>query len=212
MMDIPEQFTPKLDWRMPVEVMRDFDTVMMFGKIAAVSKDKLTIRRVSDELCFPILDLKSVALVRCYDIEMDPILLRARVASSSGIECTVEDMEWIPYKTQRKNIRYPMCPPAMISVLDGAAQEPPQLCQLLNISVSGACVVTERIYDVGQTLRLLVGLTKTEGRMACRCRVVRVTPRRGGCFEYGLLFECLSEAQTRCLAQNLQDRSYIRWP
>lgn len=206
-----ERSIPELDWEMPVEVMRDFDTVLMFGKLAAVGLDEITIRRTSSELRFPILEPESAILIRCYDIRMAPVLLCARVAGSSGLECTVGNLVLIPYKTQRKEVRYPLCPPVATAVLDGGGQERLQPCQLLNISVGGACIVAGRGYGVGQTLQLQVRLAKTDRCVPYPCRVTRVTPRRGGSFEYGLLFEKLDEGQIGCLAEILRDWPHMRF-
>lgn len=200
-----ERSIPQLDWGMPVEVMRDFDTVLLFGKLAAVSPDRMTIKRMSSELCFPIVKVDSALLIRCYDIRRDPVLLRVRVTSSSGTECTVGDLMLIPYKTQRKGVRYPLCPPASVSVLDGTAREQLLSCQLLNISVGGACIVTGCGYDVGQALQLQIRLAETDRRVLYPCKVMRVTPRRGGRFEYGLLFEHLTKEQLRDLSQILRE-------
>ena len=201
----PERFIPKLDWEMPVEVMKDFDTMLMFGKLAAVSPEGITIRRMLSEVCFPIMEAESKLLIRCYDLHRAPVILRARVIRSSGMECTAGELELIPYHTQRKEIRYPLCPPAMISVLDDTAGEQLQPCQLLNISAGGACIVAGGGYTVGQVLRLQVSLAKADGCMSCSCKVTRVTPWRGGCFEYGLFFEKLDKKQIHYLEEFLQD-------
>lgn len=200
---------PELDWEMPVEVMRDFDTVLLFGKLSAASQTALTVRRSSDEICFPAIEEQSAVLVRCYDTRMDPVLLCARVTHSSGVECTVGELEMIPYKTHRESVRYPLCPPTVISVLDNAAPERFQPCQLLNISDGGACIVTAGCYAVGQTLRLQIKPVERGEADSLPCRVVRVTPRRGNCFEYGLLFERLSKNQRSRLIGALHDRFHV---
>lgn len=195
---------PELDWEMPVEVMRDFDTVLLFGKLSAVSQTALTVRRASDERCFPAVEERSAVLVRCYDTKMDPVLLCARVTHSSGVECTVGELEMIPYKTRRKSVRYPLCPPTAVSVLDNGAPEGSRPCQMLNISDSGACIVTAGRYAVGQTLQLRAELMEKGEPASFLCRVVRVTPRRGDCFEYGLLFEHLNKRRRSSLMGALQ--------
>jgi len=205
-----EPFEPsisEINREMPIEVMTDFDAVLLFGKLTAVSPSKLTVSRISREVCFPILEWDSIVLVRCYDARMNPILLRARVMRSSGMECTLGEMEMIHYKTHRKDIRYPFCPPAPVSVLDDKAH--PQLCQLLNISISGACIVTKELYDVGQKISLLIKPTKTDKCVTYKCKVIRVTPRRGGCFEYGILFAHLSRKQRGYLTSALRDRLHL---
>lgn len=195
-----ERAIPQLAWEMPVEVMKDFDVVLLFGKLAAVSPVELTVRRMASEPCFPVMEEEGMVLVRCYDSQLEPVLLRAKVTRSSGTECTMGEIEMIPYKTQRQEVRYPLCPPAELSVLDGAGQEPSQPCQLLNISAGGACILAGRSYAVGQALCLRIG---PEG--AYPCNVIRVTPRRGCCFEHGLVFGRLDRSQVQCLEEFLRD-------
>lgn len=193
-----------LNREMPIEVMKDFDTVLLFGRLADVSPTALTVRRASSELCFPILKRGGAVLVRGYDEQMNPVLFCGRLAQSSGLECTVGELEAIPYRTDRKYARWPLCPPASIEVLDGAEPGLPQPCQLLNISRSGVCIVCEHIYAVGQILYLRIK-TAISGQCApYRCKVVRATPRRGDSFEYGMLFIHLSGNQLHCLAQEIQ--------
>lgn len=174
--------------KMPVEVMRDFDTVLLFGKLAAIDPSELTVECAADKNSFPILEKGSAVLVRCYNAQLSPILLLARVARSSGSECTVAKWELIPYQTHRKGVRYPMCPPAAAAIVDGPSPERSRPCQLLNISANGACIVTKDCYAVGQTLCLWFELPDADLYPPCSCKVVRIAPRRGGRFEYGLSF------------------------
>lgn len=203
----PEPAMPpvySLNGEMPIEVMKDFDTVLLFGRLADVSPTALTVRRASSELCFPVMKRGSAVLVRGYDEQMNPVLFCGKLAQSSGLECTVGELEAIPYRTDRKCARWPLCPPASIEILDGAEPGLPQPCQLFNISRSGACVVCEHTYAVAQILHLRIN-TSISGQCApYRCKVVRATPRRGDSFEYGLLFIHLSRNQRRCLAQEIR--------
>lgn len=210
--DASEPFEPfeplslGIDWGMPVEVMRDFDTVLLFGKFSAASTEDLTVRCISRELHFPIIKERSPVLVRCYDNRMDPVLLRARVVYSSGFECTMDDLEKIAYKTRRKHVRCPLCPPASTFALEDMGLKQPQPCLLVNTSAGGACIVTRSRYTEGQTLCLRMCLSEAEECTPYLCKVLRVTPRRGGCFEYGLLFVHLSQNQRDYLADAMSDR------
>lgn len=200
----PEPEEPVLNQGMPVEVMRDFDTVLLFGRLTAAGPMKLTIGRVPGEAVFPAGEVDGVVLVRGYDAQMDPILLRGTVLQCSEAVCTVGDLVAIPYETQRKRVRYPLCPPADACALDDEEQGPPQLCQLLNISTGGACVVSSCVYRVEQQLYLRVRRAKDDGYSTYRCRVMRVTPRRGGFFEYGLFFTHMDKRERSGLMEELR--------
>ncbi len=194
---------PQLDRGVLVEVMKDFDTVLLFGVLAELGPAELSLRRVSGERDFPILEKGGIVLVRCYDEQMEPVLLRARVARSSREACSVGELEAIPYRTDRKHRRYPLCPPAVVCMGEEVDPGRRQPCQLLNLSAGGACVVTERVYPVGQALSLQIAPSAGDACTVYPCKVVRATPRRGGQFEYGLLFVCLSRRRRRCLTREL---------
>lgn len=192
---------PEINRALPVEIMRDFDTIVLFGRLAAASQTLLTLRRDPEDPLLPALEPESMVMIRCYDLEMNPILMRAKVLSSSGDECRTGELELIPYHTDRKNIRYPLCPPASAGVL-GAGEEKSRPCQLLNVSMGGACIVSGSLYEVGQALRLTI-LSNGQGSIPLPCEVIRVAPRRGDRYEYGLAFT--GEERKGCLAGFLRE-------
>lgn len=194
---------------MPIEVLRDFDSLLLFGRLAADSPAELVIKRIPGERDFPVCEPGSPVLVRGYDAQMDPILLRGRVARSLEAECVVDGLKVITYKTPRKSVRYPLAPPANVYVLEDAALDQPQLCQLMNLSAGGACIVSEYRYEPEQPLRLQVALSKNQRyATAYHCQVVRVTPRKGSRFEYGLLFTQLDDRTQNCLTQDIRAIHY----
>lgn len=196
---------PALDHGMPVEIMKDFDTVLLFGRLLTNSPVVLTIGQIPGESNFPVCPPGSPVLVRGYDGQMDPILLLGQVVRSSGTQCVVGGLKQIPCRTRRKNVRHPLTPPASISALDD--EEPDRLhpCLLLNLSTGGACIVAERSYRTGQALQLHVELSWKPGRTAVYpCRVVRATPRSGPRFEYGLSFTGMDEQSRGNLLRDIQ--------
>lgn len=183
------RYTSILDRGMPVEVMKDFDTVLLFGKLTADTSEKLTIEQIPEEASFPICRIGSTVLVRGYDTQTNPVLLLGKVASSTRTQCVVRGWKRVPFETKRKCVRYPMTPPASVCILDGTELGQPQPCQMLNISMGGACIVSEYTYQAEQTLCLQVELSRErEHTERYPCRMVRATPRGGGWYEYGLLF------------------------
>lgn len=194
--------TASLNQELPIEVMRDFDTVLLFGRLAQASPSHLGVERIQDGKCFPLLGNGSIVLVRGYDARMNPVILRAVVVKSDESWCCVKDLERIYYKTGRKLVRCPVCPPSPIHVSKDEPPEQLQPCQLLNISAGGACIVSEQFYTKEQLLRIHIGLA--EDSAAYRCQVARAAPRWGGFFEYGLRFVHLDRAQSECLAQEIQ--------
>ena len=203
------QYTSILDRGMPVEVMKDFDTILFFGKLIADAADKLTIGQIPEEKVFPICQIGSTVLIRGYDTKINPVLLLGRVESSSWRQCVMRDLERIPFESERKCVRYPMTPPASVCLLDGTELGRPQPCQMLNISMSGACIVSEYTYQAEQSLCLQVKLSNDQKHIGLYpCRRVRATPRSGGWYEYGLLFtemDADSRNRLECYIQSSQE-------
>lgn len=194
-----------LDRKMPIEVMKDFDAVLLFGKLAAGGPGEMAIGRIPGEADFPVCQTGSGVLVRGYDDQASPILLLGRVVYSSPAQCVVGELKRIPYETPRKSIRYPLTPPSGTCILEQPDSELPQPCQLLNISASGACIVTDRSYQAGQPLRLQIRQDGGAGRVfVYHCRVVRAAPRGDGGFEYGLLFTQMDKISRGRLIRSIQ--------
>lgn len=203
-------YTSKLDRSMPVEVMKDFDTILFFGKLTADTSEKLTVEHIPEERAFPTCRIGSTVLVRGYDAHMNPVLLLGKVASSSSVQCVMRDLKRVPFETQRKCVRYPMTPPASVCILDGAELSRPQPCQMLNISMGGACIVSEYTYQAEQSLCLQVELNKRLEHFGLyRCRMVRATPRGGSWYEYGLLFMEMDAGSRDSLERYIQSSQEV---
>ena len=173
---------------MPVDILADFNTLLLSGRLASFGQESLAVERIADEMSLPVQQAGAPVFVRGYNARMEPAILRGVVARSSLIECVVDHLEPVPYDNQRKSVRYPLSPPASVYVMDDTRPGEPQQCQLLNISTSGACISSAFRYELDQTLCLNVELLKGSGGTACPCQVVRMTKHENGLFKYGLLF------------------------
>ena len=61
-------------------------------------------------------------------------------------------------------------------------------CEVRNISAGGVCIQTREEYPMGSKIVLRFELIRGKEMPALRCQVLRVTPKRGGIFEYGCKF------------------------
>jgi len=203
--DEPELDMPDFNRGMPVEVLRDFETVLFAGRLGRVTLGELTIERIPGEISLVALEAGSPVLVRGYDGRMNPIILCARVIRSSVVECVIGDIEIDRYANQRKDTRYPLSVSANAYLMRDTLLDNPQPCQVLNISPSGAYIVSEYVYPVGQDLRLRVELVENSGFTSYCSQVVRVAPRQDGAFEYGLLFAQLDKRKLKDLMRDIED-------
>lgn len=205
--EIEREHTPAvvvLNHSMPIEVLMDFDSMLLFGRQLPSGADTLVIGCTDKAASFPCADEGSIVLIRGYDTDMNPVLLRGMVLYASMTKYVVGKLKLIPYKMRRQSVRHPLNPPADMYLLDDTALCDPQLCQLINISTGGACIVSDYSYMERQPLRLRIGLSSTDGYSFYHCQVVRATPRKGGCFEYGLLFGPMDRGSRESLLRNIQ--------
>ena len=83
----------------------------------------------------------------------------------------------------------------------GVGEELP--CKLLNISVGGASIGTDYVFQTGDRLRLKVKLMEERDFSYLFCEVLRIIPREDGTTEYGCRFLNLSEADQDKITENI---------
>lgn len=76
-------------------------------------------------------------------------------------------------------------------------------CKLLNISVGGACIGSERRYGEGDKFLLKVKLLEDRDPSIMYCQVLRIVDKGQGKFEYGCRFLELNEADEARITQNI---------
>lgn len=190
---------------MPVEVWANYSDMLFSGKLAECSEERLTVAKIAGEPAFSRLNVGDAVLVRGYDAKMEPFSLWAKVESSFTTECVMGALEPVVYDDRRKSVRYPLTPPAKIHAMDDTRLNEPQRCRLVNISTGGACIISVFAYELEQTLKLRVKLVESSEHISSyQCKVVRVTQRPDGQFEYGLLFAPLQQQTLDDLMQDIK--------
>ena len=76
-------------------------------------------------------------------------------------------------------------------------------CRLLNISVGGARIASDRVYESGEKFLLKVRLLKDRDISAMFCQVVRIIDKGDRGFEYGCRFLELNEADQDRITENI---------
>ena len=82
----------------------------------------------------------------------------------------------------------------------GAGERP---CKLLNISVGGACIGSDKQYHKGDKFLLKVRLLADRPESAMLCQVLRIIEREKAEFEYGCQFLEMTEEDQRAITQNI---------
>ena len=78
-------------------------------------------------------------------------------------------------------------------------------CELVNISVGGACVSTGAVYEMGDQLRLTVKLHPEREPFVLFCQILRIMTRGEGLYAYGCRFVNLKEADEEKITQIIFD-------
>lgn len=76
-------------------------------------------------------------------------------------------------------------------------------CRLLNISVGGVCISTDRLYHEGDKLLLKVKLMEDRDLSTMFCQIMRVIDKGEGRFEYGCRFLELTESDEERITQSI---------
>lgn len=196
--------SPAFNQEMPVDVMGNYSSIILSGRLESAEQGSLTIERIPNERLFPVQSSGSPVLVRGYDVRMEPFTLRGIITKSSMTRCVVSHLEVIRHDNMRKSIRYPLSPPTTVYVLEEPATDVSHACRLMNISTGGACISSSHIFYVGQLLNLQVELIKDAGHIAYRCKVVRAVDLPDGSHEYGLFFDQLDKSQMNALLRDIE--------
>lgn len=99
---------------------------------------------------------------------------------------------------------------AITSVGRTAAGEEP--CRLLNISVGGACIISNARYHKGDRLLLNVKLFEERDASLLFCKVLRVTEKDYLGFEYGCRFLEMNETEQNKITQIIFDLQHKKIP
>lgn len=78
-----------------------------------------------------------------------------------------------------------------------------QSCRMLNISVGGACILSEQKYREGDKFLLNVKLLEDRPVSVMFCEVLRITEREDSKYEYGCRFLELNEEDQDKITQNI---------
>ena len=145
----------------------------------------------------PLLEAGRCVAVRGTEAGEEPLYMAATVAESSPLACRLGRLAVIPPLNRRRHVRQEVQAPAEFQGEEGLLQA----CQLRNISLGGACVVSPRSCAVGEELVLRTALGETP--LTLPGQVVRVEERDDGQFVYGFQFSCLQDTQVCYLTRDL---------
>ena len=111
----------------------------------------------------------------------------------------VENLALLDSQTEhRVNVRVEIDIPGSFTV-EGRSGVPEESCQLRNMGMGGACLISQARRDVGDKLRLRIGRLLELDGTPLPCQIVRIEERKAGSFVYGCRFADVDEETERRL-------------
>lgn len=186
---------PDFDRGTPVKLTDKDGKVLFLGRSTFFDSVQVTLERIPGEMSFPILDFGQDVKLYGYSQQMEPINFEAKVAKSTVMMCTMDQLRYIPYDNNRKSQRHPLNISAELYDIEDTRLDSPSPCVVHNISTGGACISVHEQYQEGKEIRIRLELIKGEGYMSFVGQVVRVEPLGDEEYEYGILFAQLRRTQ-----------------
>ena len=81
----------------------------------------------------------------------------------------------------------------------------PEPCQLVNISTGGACVMTEKKYELEEDVLLRVELYPDAGTISFHGRIIRAILKEDGEYEYGIIFAQITQQKKHDLERDREE-------
>ena len=120
-----------------------------------------------------------------------------------GETLRIQGME--EHDQRRNRVRENIIRPAELYHLDDKYLRNPEPCQLRDITLDGARVISTYDYKVGEKVRFRVELYEKAGHISSIGEIVRSRPMADGLTEYGILFANLTKEKRRLFSTDIQE-------
>lgn len=194
--------TGELFTGMHIEVMNKEGQSLLTGKVAELTEDTLTLRRLPGELSFKTSPLGASVNLSGYDKKLIPICLSATVQESTRTVYKLKNLKIESHAENRDAFRLPFNAPVSLYRKDDEHYKNPETCKLINISTGGCCVQSEYIHMEDEVLRIRVKLEEY-APLNFMGQIVRCVEHSPGQFRYGILFAQLTEQEITSLNKTL---------
>ena len=115
----------------------------------------------------------------------------------------VENLALLDSQTEhRVNVRVEIDIPGSFTV-EGRSGVPEESCQLRNMGMGGACLISQARRDVGDKLHLRMGRLLELDNTPLPCQILRIEARKAGSFVYGCRFLDVDETTERRLFRTM---------
>lgn len=207
---------PKLFRGAVLSLFDDSDRFIGKAVLRAFSISELDLIRCEGEISLPSLQPGDVIHVQGCGEGSESFTLSTHVFQASRLNIRLRDLALVVDRNSREAPRFFVGRPAEISnqsLLNYKGpvkfKPEPDICYLVDISMTGARVQSDRQYSDNEIVRLRVELYPNAGKISFMLQVIRAVDLEDGKFEYGMLFEELPRAKRLYLAEDLRHLSGV---
>lgn len=196
------QLPPDIFTGMKVEVLTTTNSLLFVGKLSIQDGGVLEVRSENDGALPHVMYNEEIKL-RCFKKNSQTITLQGNVCRSSIRFWHVENVKALQKNQENRNFfRQTAQIPATLLPNGRYRELDVRACTVLDISASGARVLSTNQYSMDAMLRLEVTLIPEEPPFSIACQVRRITPQKAG-WEYGCQFVGLPEKEQNRLLQTI---------
>lgn len=198
----PEEELPELFTGMSLDVVTTEGRLLLTGLLTGYSNGCITVERQPGFLAFDTCDVGAKVYVRGFNRMLTSFNLSGSILESSRIICRVGRLsnEYVP--NQRLNFRLPVNTPASMFRPEDEHFQRPEPCELIDVSIGGACVETEYIHAENEVVQLRFKL-QDYPTMTFLGQIVRGIEFSSGRYRYGVLFAKLREDEQTALTRTI---------
>lgn len=189
---------------MRVEVTDTKDIFLFVAKLLGLRGDQAELHQYSeDEIPFPADQEPMPVKIRGYsDHERKAVYMEGRISPLPHRVWAVTELRVSRVANDRAFFRLETNRDATVTMFSGLEMgEKP--CKLVNISIGGACISSERRYHEGDKFMLRVKLVEDRPESAMFSQVMRVIEKDGENFEYGCRFLEMTDDDQEKISQNI---------
>lgn len=186
-------------------LVRDEPPCLTEAVLSGYTPDELLFTRVVGATSLPVLQPGETLRIQGMDEGFTQVTLKAKVKESTRVMLKVTDMEVEEHDQRRNRVRENIIRPAELYHLDDKYLRNPEPCQLRDITLDGARVISTYDYKVGEKVRFRVELYEKAGHISSIGEIVRSRPMADGLTEYGILFANLTKEKRRLFSTDIQE-------
>ena len=188
---------------MRVEVTSDDGRMFLVAVLTGLRGDRAQLRPATEGGMLTPLEEPVLVTLRGYSSkENKAVIMKCTVRSGGKNFWQAEHLSLIKRSNDRAFFRMGISIPGRLVIM-GRADAQAEECRLLNISVGGARIWTERRYQEGDKFLLRVRLLEDRDDSTIFCQILRTFQREDGTSEYGCRFLELNEADEMKIVQSI---------